>query len=208
LLGVSQTWFGRRRERGCSSCHTRSRPWRGRRRSCRGPKSRALSGMESRVDLHTVRRAVGEVCGESLTASTLSARLQEHVGTIACAPLGPRDAERTGWPGMGRMPARRGTGWLCEIGSQARTFLLRDICGIPATAQAVPVNITVTEPTGPGHPCLYPAGTPAPPVNYSAGHTRANNAILTRGTGGEVSILTSQAVGCVHFLLDINHYFQ
>src|SRR5882762_7616517 len=59
-----------------------------------------------------------------------------------------------------------------------RTFPFAGICGIPATAIAVSVNIAVTQPTAAGNVRLYPAGSLVPTssaINYSAGQTRTNN---------------------------------
>jgi hypothetical protein len=94
---------------------------------------------------------------------------------------------------------------------QDRTFVLRGACGIPPTANAVSANLTVTQPTDAGDLRVFPAGTPLPfvsSINYSPGQTRANNAFLTLGTDGAVTIHCDQANGSVHFLLDVNGYFQ
>jgi hypothetical protein len=97
------------------------------------------------------------------------------------------------------------------VGGQSRTFVLRGACGIPSTAKAVSVNITVTQPTDAGDLRVFPAGTGLPlvsSINYSPGQTRANNAILTLGTGGAVTFHCDQAAGSVHLLLDVNGFFQ
>jgi hypothetical protein len=94
---------------------------------------------------------------------------------------------------------------------QDRTFVLRGACGVPSTAKAVSVNITVTQPTDAGDLRVFPAGSELPlvsSINYSPGQTRANNAVLTLGTGGAVTIHCDQATGSVHFLLDVNGVFQ
>jgi hypothetical protein len=82
---------------------------------------------------------------------------------------------------------------------------------VPSTAKAVSVNITATQPTDAGHLRVYPAGTERPlvsSVNFAPGQTRANNAILTLGTGGAITLYCGQAAGSTHFLLDVNGYFQ
>ncbi len=84
-------------------------------------------------------------------------------------------------------------------------------CGISPTASAISANITVTQPTSPGFLLIYPSGS-APPttsvINYRAGQTRANNAILPLGTGGGIVVALGQVSGTAHFLLDINGYFD
>jgi len=89
-----------------------------------------------------------------------------------------------------------------------RTFVIANQCGIPATARAVSFNVTVTQPGSPGHVLLYPGGTGAPSVstiNFRAGQTRANNAIVPLGTGGTLAV---QSAAPTHFILDVNGYFE
>ena len=92
-----------------------------------------------------------------------------------------------------------------------RTFAVTGACGIPATAGAISVNLTVTQPSAVGDLRLYPGGTSLPPassINYAAGQTRANNATVLLGPGGTVSVRCVQASGNVHFLLDVNGYYR
>jgi hypothetical protein len=89
-----------------------------------------------------------------------------------------------------------------------RTFVLANRCGIPATAKAVSLNVTVTQPTGPGFVVLYPGGSTAPTVsaiNFRTGQTRANNAVVRLGTGGTLAV---QSAAPTHFILDVNGYFE
>jgi hypothetical protein len=92
-----------------------------------------------------------------------------------------------------------------------RTFALVGQCSMPPTVRAVAVNVTVTAPTTGGHLRLYPAGTALPNVstiNYSAGQTRANNAILSLNTSGEFTVRCAQPSGTTHFILDVTGYFE
>ncbi len=92
-----------------------------------------------------------------------------------------------------------------------RVFPLLGQCEIPPTARALSVNLTVAQPTAPGNLRLYPAGTPLPltsSLNYAAGQTRASNAIATLNGLGELAVHCSQAPGTVHFILDVNGYFE
>ena len=94
---------------------------------------------------------------------------------------------------------------------EIRTFTLVGTCGIPTTAKAVSINITVTSPTGPGYLTLFPAGTPLPTVsmiNYAVGETRANNAVVVLGSAGSLSVLAGLSAGSVHLILDVNGYFR
>jgi hypothetical protein len=94
-----------------------------------------------------------------------------------------------------------------------RTFTIADTdrCLVPVTAKSVAVNITVTQPTTLGHLTLFPGGTARPlasTINFQGAQTRANNAILPLGSGGTLSVVSGQPNGTVHFILDVNGYFQ
>jgi hypothetical protein len=96
-------------------------------------------------------------------------------------------------------------------GREDRVVAVLATCGIPLTARSVSVNITVTGPTAAGDLRIHPGGTPLPPasaINYRAGQTRANNAVLPLSRFGELAVYTSQASGTVHVIIDVNGYFQ
>jgi hypothetical protein len=97
--------------------------------------------------------------------------------------------------------------------SSERTWNLAGRCGIPATAQAVAVNLTAVAPIQPGDFRAFAAGGVAPlatALNWSAGQTRANNAILpltTDGNGG-LTVHLDMAAGTVQLIIDVVGYFQ
>jgi hypothetical protein len=84
-------------------------------------------------------------------------------------------------------------------------------CGVPATAKAVSLNVTVVSPSAGGHLRLYPSGTPRPTassINFAAGQTRANNAVVSLGVDGVVVVYASQPGGTAHVVLDVTGYFE
>ncbi|HEV8230923.1 MAG TPA: PQQ-dependent sugar dehydrogenase, partial [Thermoanaerobaculia bacterium] len=92
-----------------------------------------------------------------------------------------------------------------------RTFVLGGRCGISPTARAVSVNLGVTQSTAQGHLTVLPAAGFSPStsaINFRAGQTRANNAIVTLGPGGEFVVRCIMPSGGVHFFLDVNGYFE
>jgi hypothetical protein len=98
-------------------------------------------------------------------------------------------------------------------GQQTRTFAVTGSCGIPATARALSVNVAVTQPTSGGNVRLFPEGQAVPTVstiNYSAGQTRANNAVVVlNGANGSLSAFVGQPLATsVHLILDVNGYFE
>ena len=92
-----------------------------------------------------------------------------------------------------------------------RSFVLAGRCGIPSSALAVSVNVTITQPSSGGFVTVYPGGSPAPPtstINFRAGQTRANNAVVSLGPSGDITAASGQPSGTVQFILDVTGYFQ
>jgi hypothetical protein len=88
------------------------------------------------------------------------------------------------------------------------------VCGIPATAKAVALNITLIGGAGGGHLTAYPFGLPLPntsTVNFAAGQTRANSAVVGLGGDGNGWIAFRAAVaggGEVHLVVDVVGWFE
>jgi endoglucanase len=96
------------------------------------------------------------------------------------------------------------------VAGVTRTFQATGNCLIPATAKAISFNVTVTGATANGNVRLFPGGTAAPnasTINFAAGVTRANNGIVTLGTGGEISAMLAPA-GTAHLIIDVNGYME
>lgn len=95
---------------------------------------------------------------------------------------------------------------------EARAFPIADQCLIPVTAKAVSLNLTVTQSTATGNLRLLPGGQvplAVSTINYSAGQTRNNNAIVSLNAAHEMSAYVGQATGTtVHLIIDVNGYFQ
>jgi hypothetical protein len=93
-----------------------------------------------------------------------------------------------------------------------RSFQFGGKCGLPATAKAVSVNLTVVQPASPGYLTLYPADGLAPlasNVNFAPGQIRANNAVLLLATDASSRLTVfNGSSGATHFILDVNGYFQ
>jgi Tol biopolymer transport system component len=91
-----------------------------------------------------------------------------------------------------------------------RAFVVAGRCGIPTTATAVSLNVTVTGPTAPGNLRIFGGGAApfASVLNYAPGQTRANSAVTFLGPSGEVTIRCDQSAGAVDVILDVNGYFE
>lgn len=87
-------------------------------------------------------------------------------------------------------------------------------CGIPATARAIAVNVTVLEPSNRGRLTLHPGDLAAPltsTINFAAGETRANNALLALALDGTGTLSLTPFVtggGTVQAILDVTGYFE
>ena len=92
-----------------------------------------------------------------------------------------------------------------------RIFVVAGTCGIPADAKAISLNIAVTQPTVAGNIRLHPGGTAVPlvsAINYKAGQTRSNNAVIPLSHLGELAAYLDQVAGTAHLILDVNGYFK
>ena len=85
------------------------------------------------------------------------------------------------------------------------------LCGIPETARALAVNVTVTNATSAGH--VHVAATPWPAdtstINFRAGQTRANSALVTLDPFGWLAANpVLEGSGTVDLILDVTGYFE
>jgi hypothetical protein len=79
--------------------------------------------------------------------------------------------------------------------------------GVPADATAAVLNVTVTEPQGPGFLTVFPCGSGLPNaanLNYLAGQTIPNAVIAKIGAGGKVCLYT---INTTHVVVDLNGWF-
>ena len=78
--------------------------------------------------------------------------------------------------------------------------------GMPTGAEAVVLNVTVTDAQGPGYVTVYPCGgvPNASNLNFGRGATIANMVIARIGPDGDVCIFESEAA---HLVVDVNGYF-
>jgi hypothetical protein len=95
----------------------------------------------------------------------------------------------------------------------AREVDVAGLCGIPADATAVALNVTVIGATSSGNLSLYPADQTPPiasMINFAAAISRANNAILALPNDGSGTLAALPFVsggGSMHVLLDVSGYF-
>ena len=97
-------------------------------------------------------------------------------------------------------------------GSASRVFPAGGLCGVPADAVAVALNVTAVTPGGAGTLTVYAAGIAPPPtttVAFDAGRTRAASTVVALGVGGQLSVDSALPAGAtVHLVLDVAGYFR
>lgn len=119
------------------------------------------------------------------------------------------------------MPSAGGENGGIMLTATPRNFRMRGFCGVPNTAAAVSVNLTVTNPQaaqGDLRVAPYPGTFPAQSTsNYYAGETVANGAIVPLGTvdpgtGADIQVDAAGAPftqkWTYHLLIDVTGYFQ
>jgi hypothetical protein len=98
------------------------------------------------------------------------------------------------------------------VAGGTRAMATASKCGLPTTAKALSANMTVTGPTAQGFLTLFPADTSTAPlassINFRAGETRANNAVLQLATDGSGLKVLNGSAGTVDFILDANGWFE
>ncbi|MHB1500011.1 MAG: IPT/TIG domain-containing protein [Candidatus Dormibacteria bacterium] len=126
-----------------------------------------------------------------------------YSGAAAYTPLVPARVEDTrtgsGLPGSGQPPGPGGTITIQVAGEG----------GVPASGvQAVLINLTVVGPTQAGYVTAYPAGVTLPlasTVDFQAGVTKANLALVTLGRGGAISLFN--AFGTTQVVVDVEGWY-
>jgi len=84
-------------------------------------------------------------------------------------------------------------------------------CGVASDAIAVAVNVAVVAPAAGGYVTAYPgpAGSQLPnasTINYSAGRTLANNAVIKLGPDGTMNLFNAGTN--LDFVVDVTGYFK
>ena len=93
------------------------------------------------------------------------------------------------------------------VAGQTLTVPVAGKYGVPADVKAVSLNVTVTQPAGPGYVTVFPCGTTRPlasNLNFVAGQTVPNAVVAKPGAGGAVCAYTTTAT---HLVVDLNGYF-
>ncbi len=97
------------------------------------------------------------------------------------------------------------------LAGSTRSFEGVDACGIPATAQALAVNVTAINPSSAGYLQILPGGTSDVytfALHFGAGQTRSNNAFLLLGADGDFLVTAGLPTGAVDVAVDVVGWFE
>jgi hypothetical protein len=164
-----------------------------------------VSGVGSGAVSYSVVPNTGDARSGALTIAGLPFTVQQIGASVAglfFVPVTPcRVADTRGPAGPFGGPA--------ITGGSTRSFAIPEsVCGIPATAQAYSLNVTVV-PQGPlYYLTLWPSGQGQPLVstlNSWEGNVVANAAVVPAGSNGAVSVFVSNTADAI---LDVNGYFD
>jgi len=96
-------------------------------------------------------------------------------------------------------------------GGQTRSFSIRGNCGVPTSAKAVSLNVTITGATSDGWLTLWPSGQTQPntsTINFSVSDSAlANGAIVGLSTNTQ-DLSVFGVASSDHVILDVTGYFQ
>ena len=151
----------------------------------------ALSGCWAAVDARGAARPAGVRCDVGAFEGTESP-VRFHT-VVPCRVLDTRN-------GAGTPVAANGT-----LGFDAA-----GLCGTPADARALAVNLTDVSPGADGVLRLFGAGSGTPSAHvlaFRAGRTRASNAVAVPGALGRLTVKNESAQP-VHVILDVSGYFR
>lgn len=158
----------------------------------------------------TVPNLVTVRVGEGGAVSLFNSHGRTHVvvdvaGYVDLSPSGPDGRLQPITPAR-ILDTRPGAGLAPR---ETRRLRVVGVAGVPATGvSAVVVNLTVTEPTASGYVTAFAASAPLPfasNVNFVAGQTVANRAVVGVSADGEIALYSSS--GNPHLVVDIGGWF-
>jgi hypothetical protein len=92
-----------------------------------------------------------------------------------------------------------------------RNFTIRGLCGVPTTARAVSLNVTVTQATQSSWLAVWPSGQARPIVsmiNFEPSDPALANGIIVGLSTNAQDLSVYNSSGAVHVIIDVTGYFQ
>jgi hypothetical protein len=98
------------------------------------------------------------------------------------------------------------------LGTARRDFAVKGNCGVPATAKAVTINVTVTGVSSQASwLTIWPAGGAMPntsAINFSSSDWALSNGVIVGLGASNPDLSVVNAVGVTHVIIDVTGYFQ
>ena len=154
------------------------------RRSFLGPACRAAVGLVLAVGVPGLARAVQGATGFYTVAPCRVADTREAAGPWGAPAL---------------------------AANSSRSFQVTGRCGIPSSAEAIVLNVTVTGATTAGDLRISPTEAQLPTasaINYRATAARANNGSYALSSSGGLSFRCDQSSGSANVILDVAGYYE
>lgn len=96
-------------------------------------------------------------------------------------------------------------------GQTTRNFQVRGLCGVPSTAKAVSLNVTITAATTQSWLAVWPSGQARPLVsmiNFEASDPALANGIIVGLSTNTQDLSVYNSAGNVHVIIDVTGFFQ
>jgi hypothetical protein len=92
-----------------------------------------------------------------------------------------------------------------------RSFTVRGLCGVPTSAKAVSLNVTITQASQPSWLAVWPSGQTRPNVsmiNFEPSDPALANGIIVGLSTNAQDLSVYNNFGSVHVIVDVTGYFQ
>jgi hypothetical protein len=97
------------------------------------------------------------------------------------------------------------------LSTTPRSFSIRGNCGIPTTAKAISMNLTVTNASSSSWLTIWPAGQTEPfvsTINFDPTFAALANGALVGLSANATDLSIHNAFGSVHVIVDVTGYYQ
>jgi hypothetical protein len=165
-----------------------------------------LSNVRMRRGWRSRWAAIGAAVAVSLGAGTALHYVAAAPGDVVTTSFVPTAPVRI----LDTRPAPENVGGFVGplTSGQTHTFQVSGAAGVPSTATAVVLNVTVTGTSASSFLTVYPAGATRPTasnLNWETGTTIPNLVTVKLGTGGQVSVFNLS--GNAHVIADVSGYY-
>jgi len=98
-----------------------------------------------------------------------------------------------------------------NLTTATRDFQVRGVCGVPSTAKAVAINVTVVNQTAVSWLTLWPSGQTKPFVsalNFDPNSGAVGNGAIIGLSTNTQDLSVANAIGICHVIIDVTGYYQ